>query len=205
LNEARQPGAWLEGDRLFFNGNAFADVRDIRLAGRHNIENTLAAALAAGLAGASLEAIASAVRTFTAVEHRLEFVRQLRGVRFYNDSKATSVDATLKALDALDPPLWLILGGEDKGSDYRILREPVAEKVKTALLIGSAAPKIREQLNGSVELIEVETMKDAVAVAHTAAQAGDTVLLAPACASFDQFENFEHRGRVFKDLVNRLE
>jgi UDP-N-acetylmuramoylalanine--D-glutamate ligase len=178
---------------------------DIPIRGRHNVENVMAAAAAARLAEVSLDAIASAVRTFHAVEHRLEFVRNVSGVDFYNDSKATSVDATLKALEAFDGGLWVILGGKDKGSDYTLLRAPLAAKAHAALLIGAAAPKIAGQIESSVAILDMKTIDAAVREAYARAQPGDTVLLAPACASFDQFESFEHRGRVFKSLVQQLE
>jgi len=177
---------------------------DVPIRGRHNLENVLAGALAAAGTGVPNEKIVAAVRTFRAVEHRLEFVRNVSGVDFYNDSKATSVDATLKAVDAFPGNLWVILGGKDKGLDYAALREPLAEKARAALLIGAAAPKIAAQLDGAVRLIDGKTMDRAIALAFEEAQPGDTVLLAPACASFDQFRNYEHRGQVFKEAVRSL-
>jgi UDP-N-acetylmuramoylalanine--D-glutamate ligase len=165
----------------------------------------LAASIAAARAGVGREAIAAAVRSFQAVEHRLEYVRSLRGVDFYNDSKATSVDATLKALDAFPAGLWVILGGKDKGLDYAPLRAPLAARARAVLLIGAAANKIAAQLEGAVPLVKSGTLEAAVEHAFRNARAGDTVLLAPACASFDQFNSFEHRGEVFKGIVNRLE
>ncbi len=199
------PGLYLEGGRLCWEGRPFMEVRQIPLRGRHNIENTLAAAGAAHLAGASLEAIAAAVRSFPGVEHRLEFVAQVGGVDFYNDSKATNVDATRKALDAFPGGLWVILGGKDKGAPYAPLLEPLREKARAALLIGAAAPLIAAQLRGAVPLIACGVLEEAVRAAYRQAAPGDTVLLAPACASFDQFENFEQRGRRFKELVAELE
>jgi UDP-N-acetylmuramoylalanine--D-glutamate ligase len=204
LRRPVEPGLWLAGGRLYAEGDAFLDAADIPLRGSHNIENVLAASSAAWLAGARLPAIAAAVRTFPGVEHRLEFVRTWRGIDFYNDSKATNVDATLKAIDAFAGPLWVILGGKDKGSDYRPLSGPLSEKAKAALLVGAATPIIAGHLHGAVPLIECGTIEAAVRRAASEASAGDTVLLAPACASFDQFENFEHRGRVFKELVQQL-
>jgi UDP-N-acetylmuramoylalanine--D-glutamate ligase len=180
------------------------NASEIPIRGRHNIENVLAAALAAAGAGLNPETIAAGVRTFRAVEHRLEFVRSVNGVDFYNDSKATSVDATLKAVDAFPGNLWVILGGKDKGLDYTALREPLAAKAKAALLIGAAAPKIAAQLDSAVRIEHAKTIDAAVALAFREAKPGDTVLLAPACASFDQFRSFEHRGEVFKRLVNEL-
>jgi UDP-N-acetylmuramoylalanine--D-glutamate ligase len=140
------------------------------------------------------------------VEHRLEFVRSARGVDFYNDSKATNVDATLKALDAFEGGLWVILGGEGKkGSDYTLLIDALRKKARAVLLIGAGAPIIAAQLKDRVPLIRSGTVEEAIREAYVRASPGDTVLLAPADASFDQFENYEHRGRVFKQVVGELE
>jgi UDP-N-acetylmuramoylalanine--D-glutamate ligase len=190
---------------LILQGHPLMRAADVPIRGRHNLENVLAGALAAAGTGVPNEKIVAAVRTFRAVEHRLEFVRNVSGVDFYNDSKATSVDATLKAVDAFPGNLWVILGGKDKGLDYAALREPLAEKARAALLIGAAAPKIAAQLDGAVRLIDGKTMDRAIALAFEEAQPGDTVLLAPACASFDQFRSYEHRGEVFKQIVNQLQ
>jgi len=202
-------GAYVRGEEIVFRQDGAEEtllkLADIPLAGGHNVENVLAAAAAARLAGASAAAIAKGVRTFAGVEHRLEFVAEVAGVRYYNDSKATNVDATLKALDAFPGRILVILGGKDKGSDYTLLQKPLREKAILALLIGSAAKKIEKQISGSVALERAETLERAVETASHAAQRGDVVLLAPACASFDQFQNYEHRGRVFKDLVKQLE
>jgi UDP-N-acetylmuramoylalanine--D-glutamate ligase len=196
---------FLEGDVIHLEGSALLDVHDLRLRGRHNYENVMAAALIARRAGASLEQIASAAVTFAPVEHRLEFVRNIDGVDYYNDSKATSVDATLKAIDAFPGGLWVILGGKDKDSDYTVLRAPLRAKARAALLIGAAAPKIARHLgDASVPVIQCGTLAAAVEKASRSAVPGHTVLLAPACASFDQFDTYEHRGRVFKELVNAL-
>lgn len=202
FSSTRPAEAYLAGNKVWLNGELLIDASEIPIRGRHNLENAMAAALAARIAGSS--GIAGAMRRFQAVEHRLEFVRNLSGVDFYNDSKATSVDATLKALDTFDGGLWVILGGKDKGSDYTVLRKPLA-KARGALLIGSAAAKIAAELQGFVPLIHAGTLDCAVKQAWAAARPGDTILLAPACASFDQFESYEHRGRVFKDLVRQLE
>ena len=200
-----EPGAWLCGDTLVLDGKALMPAGDIPIRGRHNVENVLAASIAAARAGVSHAGIASAVGTFRAVEHRLEFVRSVSGVEFYNDSKATSVDATLKALDAFAGGLWVILGGKDKGLEYTALRAPLAAKAHAALLIGAAAPKIAEQLQGAVPLVSAGTIEAAIAHAYAHAVPGDTVLLAPACASFDQFQSYEHRGQFFKQIVNQLQ
>jgi UDP-N-acetylmuramoylalanine--D-glutamate ligase len=199
------PGVSLRDGAVWFGDEMLMPAAEIPIRGRHNVENAMAAAAACRMAGASLPQIASAVRTFHAVEHRLEFVRNVSGVDFYNDSKATNVDATLKALDAFPGGLWVILGGKDKGSDYTVLRQPLAEKARAVMLIGAAAGKIREQIAGAVRLVDAKTLDVAVRNAYAAAQPGETVLLAPACASFDQFENYEHRGRVFKSVVAELE
>jgi UDP-N-acetylmuramoylalanine--D-glutamate ligase len=177
---------------------------DIPIPGLHNIENVMAAAAVAHIVGVTNEEIAAAVRTFKAVEHRLEFVAEINGVRFYNDSKATSVDATMKAIDSFEGNLWVILGGKDKGSDYTRLRHRLTRKARAALLIGAAADKIAAELEGATRLVRSGTLEQAVATAWAEAVPGDTVLLAPACSSFDQFNSYEHRGRVFKDLVNAL-
>jgi len=203
-------GAFVHGESILFvpregaKAEPVMPVAEISLAGAHNVENVLAAVCAARLAGVDGETIRAAVRGFKAVEHRLEFVREVGGVRYYNDSKATNVDATMKAVEAFAGGIYLILGGKDKGSDYRVLEPLLRERVKTVITIGSAAEKIERQLDGVVKIERAETLEGAVASAHAAAVAGDTVLLAPACASFDQFENYEQRGRVFKELVQAL-
>jgi UDP-N-acetylmuramoylalanine--D-glutamate ligase len=197
-------GASLCADKLILDGKLLMQASEIPIRGRHNVENVLAASIAAARAGVTHAQIAAAVRTFKAVEHRLEFVRNVSGIDFYNDSKATSVDATLKALDAFPGGLWVILGGKDKGLDYAALRAPLAAKAHAALLIGMAAGKIADQLSGTVPLVDTKTLDAALSYAYTHAAPGDTVLLAPACASFDQFKSYEHRGEVFKQIVNDL-
>jgi UDP-N-acetylmuramoylalanine--D-glutamate ligase len=179
-------------------------VAEIPLAGAHNLENVLAAATAARLAEVDAATIGKAIRSFSGVEHRLEFVTDVGGVRYFNDSKATNVDATLKALDAFPGRILIILGGKDKGSDYTVLQKPLREKAILALLIGAAADKIENQIAGSVAIERAGTLQYAVEVAAQTAKSGDVVLLAPACASFDQFQSYEHRGRVFKELVRGL-
>jgi len=198
------PGACLRGDEIVLDDARLMKASEVPLRGVHNLENIMAAASIARLAGASHEQIRDAVMTFPGVEHRLEFVRAADGVAYYNDSKATNVDATLKAINAFDGGLWIILGGKDKNSDYTVLRGPLAAKARAALLIGAAAQKIEDQLRGSVEMIRCGTMDAAIREARSRASQGETVLLAPACASFDQFENFEHRGREFKRMVREL-
>ena len=202
-------GAFVREDEIVFRQDGeeetVLNLRDIPLVGAHNIENVLAAVAATRLAGADPAAIARGVRSFAGVEHRLEFVAEIGGVRYYNDSKATNVDATLKALDAFPGRILIVLGGKDKGSDYTLLQKSLSEKAILALLIGAAAEKIEKQITGSVAIERAGTIERAVEIASHAARPGDVVLLAPACASFDQFQNYEHRGRVFKELVHQLE
>jgi UDP-N-acetylmuramoylalanine--D-glutamate ligase len=202
-------GAWVRGEDIVIahrGKEEFVMKRgEIPLAGAHNLENVLAAVMAARLARVDAATIGRGVRSFKGVEHRLEFVAEIRGVRYYNDSKATNVDATLKALDAFPGRILLILGGKDKGSDYTVLQQPLRAKAILALLIGAAAEKIETQIAGSVAIERAGTLERAVEIASQAARVGDIVLLAPACASFDQFQNYEHRGRVFKELVRGLQ
>jgi UDP-N-acetylmuramoylalanine--D-glutamate ligase len=202
-------GAFVQKDEVVFRHEGKEEVvlklQDIPLAGAHNVENVVAAVAATRLAGASSSAIAKGIRSFSGVEHRLEFVAEIGGVRYFNDSKATNVDATMKALEAFPGRILVILGGKDKGSDYTALQKLLREKVILALLIGAASEKIEKQIAGSVAIERAGTIERAVEIASHAARPGDVVLLAPACASFDQFENYEHRGRNFKDLVHQLE
>jgi UDP-N-acetylmuramoylalanine--D-glutamate ligase len=201
-------GAWLEGGYVVFREGGDAAVepviplKEIPLKGAHNVENVLAAVCAARLAGAEAGAIRSAIKDFRAVEHRLEYVATINGVEFYNDSKATNVDATAKAVAAFSSGIHLILGGKDKGSDYTTLTPLLQERVCAVYTIGSAAAKIESQLRGVVSLHTCETLPNAVNAAAMAARPGDVVLLAPACSSFDQFDSYEHRGRIFKELVS---
>jgi UDP-N-acetylmuramoylalanine--D-glutamate ligase len=179
----------------------------MKLRGMHNVEN-VAAAFAAGIAaGASLDSMNGTVKRFDPVEHRLEFVTEIDGVKFYNDSKATSVDATLKALEAFaseSGKVVLILGGRGKKAAYAPLEPLVRAKVRKLVLIGEDAETIENELGTSAPFERAADMKDAVARSYEAAEKGDVVLLAPACASFDMFESFEHRGAVFKEEVGAL-
>src|SRR5689334_7367379 len=146
----------------------------------------------------------SAVKEFKSVKHLLEFVTTINGVAFYNDSKATNVDATMKALESFPGNIHIILGGKDKGSDYTVLIPLLRERAKRIYLIGAASDKIASQIQNSTAIVRSGTLERAVRQAFEAGKSGDVVLLAPACASFDQFENYEHRGRVFKELVRAL-
>ena len=201
-------GAFLRDDQIIFRHEGseveLARLADIQLRGQHNVENVLASCAAAYLAGAVPAAIAAGVKSFRGVEHRLEFVAELSGVQYYNDSKATNVDAAVKAVEAFPGPLVVILGGRDKGSPYAPLREPLHERARLALLIGESAEKIAADLGDAVAFENAGTLQQALHIAARHVQPGDTVLLAPACSSFDQFENYEHRGRAFKELVAQM-
>lgn len=180
-------------------------LSELQLKGAHNHENVLAAVCSAMVAGCDPAAIRKAVGEFKAVEHRLEFVATVNGVQYYNDSKATNVDATIKALESFSKNIHIILGGKDKGSDYTVLKPLLSERAKRVYTIGAAAEKIEKHLGGVVDLVRSGTLENAVAQATAAAEKGDVVVLAPACASFDQFNSYEHRGKVFKELVRGLE
>ena len=197
-------GVFLRGRELIYQGQVLLNVDEMKLRGMHNVEN-VAAAFAAGIAaGASIESMNGTAKRFNPVEHRLEFVTEIRGVKFYNDSKATSVDATLKALEAFahEPgKVVLILGGKGKKAPYAPLESLVRAKVRKLVLIGEDAETIENELGTSAPFERASDMKDAVARSYAAAEKGDVVLLAPACASFDMFESFEHRGKVFKEEV----
>jgi UDP-N-acetylmuramoylalanine--D-glutamate ligase len=173
------------------------------LKGNHNVENVLAGVCAGVLMECSPEQISGAIRAFKAVEHRLEYVATIGGVEYYNDSKATNVDATIKALESFPANIHLILGGKDKGSDYTVLNDLLRQRVKRVYTIGAAAAKIESQIKAA-EIVHAGSLEEALRRAHASAETGDIVLLAPACASFDQFNSYEHRGRVFKDVVRGL-
>ena len=208
---AKEPGPWMIAAKdgvITVDEQVLLPVEAIPLRGQHNVENVMAAAAATWLANVALDDIEAAIRTFPGVEHRLEFVREVAGVRYYNDSKATNVDATEKALDAFEGGLWVILGGKDKQSDYRGLAGRLRRKARKILLIGMAAGIIRRQLEEvepGLPFLDCGTLAEAIRVGHAGGQQGDTVLLAPACASFDQFQSYEHRGRVFKEVVHNLQ
>lgn len=204
-----QRGAWVSDGRIVFRDAAGQQeimlVADIPLKGAHNVENALAGVCVGMLAGSRPERIREAIRNFKAVEHRLEFVARIRNVDYYNDSKATNVDATIKALESFPANIHLILGGKDKGSDYSVLNDLLRQRVKRVYTIGAAAAKIESQIKGAADIFHAETLEKAILRAAQDSQPSDIVLLAPACASFDQFDSYEHRGRVFKDVVKSLE
>ena len=203
-----EQGTWVSEGQIVFRSSetrrAVMPVSEIPLKGNHNLENVLAAVCAGGLMRCGADRIRGAVRAFKAVEHRLEFVASIRGVQYFNDSKATNVDATIKALESFPAKIHLILGGKDKGSDYSVLNDLLRQRVKKVYTIGTAAAKIESHIRGAAEMVHAETLESALKRAAATAVAGDVVLLAPACASFDQFKSYEHRGRVFKDAVRAL-
>ncbi len=203
-------GTFLSNGMVMFRASEQASpvpifpLADIPLKGEHNVENVLAAVCAACVANIPGALIGKTVASFHAVEHRLEFVAAIHGVDYYNDSKATNVDATAKAIASFPGNIHLILGGKDKNSDYTQLHALLRARVKAVYTIGSAAEKIEGQIGGMARVVKAGTLDVAVGKAAGEAVAGDVVLLAPACSSFDQFENYEHRGRAFKQAVMTL-
>jgi UDP-N-acetylmuramoylalanine--D-glutamate ligase len=200
-------GSLVRGGRIVFRDargeREIMPIEEITLKGAHNLENVLAAAAMGILAGVEPAKVRRAVKDFKAVEHRLEYTATVRGVQYFNDSKATNVDATIKALESFPGNIHLILGGKDKGSDYSVLNDLLKARVKRVYTIGAAAQKIEAQISG-VDVTSAGTLDQAVRKASEYAGRGDIVLLAPACASFDQFQSYEQRGRVFKEVVHAL-
>ena len=196
-----------QGDIYWRNGKREEKIMptsEIPLKGAHNLENVLAAVAVGRLFGCDALSIRNAVCQFKGVEHRLQHVATIGAVEYYNDSKATNVDATIKAIESFPGNIHLILGGKDKDSDYTQMNDLLRERVKRVYTIGAAAEKIRTHVQSAVEVLPCRTLDNAVERAHDLAKSGDIVLLAPACSSFDQFENYEHRGRTFRWLVERL-
>lgn len=208
LSKNLKNGCYAENDKIYFSENGkitFSCSREeILLKGDHNLSNAMAVITAAKISGLENELIIDALKTFQGVEHRLELVREINGVKFINDSKATNIDSVWYALKSFDNPIFLILGGQDKGNDYNQIKELVEAKVKKIYAIGSSAEKV---FNFFHKLVKVElkpTMEDVVTSVVSEAREGDIVLLSPACASFDMYQNYEHRGRVFKEAVKTL-
>lgn len=206
-----EAGVYLAADAVVADGVTARAARveiirreEIPLPGSHNLENVLAASAAGLLCGCPADQIREAVRGFKGLAHRLEPVRKRNGVLYVNDSKATTVVALAKALESFSEPIVLIAGGRNKGAEFNLLRDLVSHRVKTAVLIGEARPTLRAAWNGAAPLIEAGSLEEAVRVAAQTAAAGDIVLLAPACASFDMFRDFEDRGNRFKEIVNGL-
>ncbi len=208
VNKRLSVGAFVEDGKMRVTiGSATHDIIDIEnisIRGRHNLQNAMAATLAAREMGISAASIRSTLRNFKGVEHRLEFVREVNGVAYVNDSKATNVDSVWYALQSFERPLVLLLGGRDKGNDYSILTDLVKKHVKAIIAIGESAGKVIDAFQNVLPVRSAASMPEAVQIATELATRGDTVMLSPACASFDWFENYEHRGKIFKELVNKL-
>ena len=202
-----EEGAFVAGDHLVWRGEGPEErlpLRNLGLRGVHNVENIMAAVCAAKAVGVDGRHIRSAARRFRGIEHRLEFVRELDGVSYYNDSKGTNTGAVRKSLASFDGPVVLIAGGVHKGGSYRVLEPLVRERVRKLILLGASAGLMREDLGGSADTVTVKDYPAAVREARDAARSGDVVLLSPACSSFDMFEDYAERGRVFKELVRAL-
>jgi len=201
-------GAYLDGERIMLKvPGLFEEVcrrSDMKIMGNHNVENAMAAATYAQLCGCPLDVIRQVLRDFPGLEHALEVVRDRRGVRFVNDSKGTNVDATLRALESIEQPIWLIAGGRDKGGDFSRLVPTIQQRVRRLVLIGEAAPLIANAVPHHDMIDRAATLREAVEIAAAGAAAGDVVLLSPACASFDMFADYQDRGRQFKALVQSL-
>ncbi len=208
LKEKQKEGAWLENETIKMNieNKTLEMNRDIlALEGQHNVKNTMAASLAALLVNVRKETIRQSIQTFQGVPHRLEKVLKINHVEYINDSKATNVNATYYALDGIKKPIVWIVGGVDKGNDYKELMPMVREKVKAIVCLGMDNSKIKEAFGNVIDLIvETYSMEEAVKVAYKISERGDSVLLSPACASFDLFENYEDRGNQFKRAIKNL-
>jgi len=202
-------GLYLDGNvmilsNLYGRREEVCRIDALQVKGVHNIENAMAAAAVAALAGCPMDAISQGLRVFRGLEHVMEVVRVLRGVAYVNDSKGTNVDATIKALESVPAPVILIAGGREKGGEYPGLAEVVRHKAKRVILLGEARARLREVLAGACLITEAASLRDAVRDAASTAAAGDTVLLSPACASFDMFADYKDRGRQFKEAVHEL-
>ncbi len=199
-----EAGVWVDGCQINYGDTTIASTEDIHIPGRHNVSNVLAALGMMMIGKFPVEKVREGIRAFRGVEHRIERVLEWKGVTYYNDSKATNIDSLRVALKSFEYPVILIAGGEGKGADYRVLVPLVREKVRLLLTIGKDAPLLEDAFAPVVPVRRAHTLEEAVRQAAAAAVPGDVVLLSPACASFDQFDNFEHRGRVFKAIVRRM-
>ena len=200
-------GIFFNGTDIVFRSEAAEETYPtggLKISGIHNIENAMAAIGAARALGAGREAIIEALKSFHGLSHRMEFVRELEGVRYVNDSKATNVGATIKALKGIEGRVVLIAGGRDKGGDYGEMREVLKDKVKLLVVMGEAAERIKASLGSDVEIQEADDLSSALRLASRGATPGDTVLLSPACSSFDMFGSYEERGLEFKRLVEAM-
>ena len=204
--EASQGAFATEGEIVWRgeNGEEHFPLARIKIHGVHNVENMMAAVAVAELIGVPAEIIQDVLEAFSGLEHRLEFVREMKGIRFYDDSKGTNVGAVVKSLASFSGPVVLIAGGVDKGGDYRILEDAVKRKVRKLVLFGQAKEIIRKALGHLTETQIVEGLDSAVQAAYQSALPGDVVLLSPACSSFDMFQNYAERGKAFQALVHDL-
>jgi len=202
-------GAYVDNGKIYFNNGEkteeVLDIKDIKIPGDHNVRNIMAAIIACKLLNIDLDLIKKSILSFTGVEHRIEFVREVDGVKYYNDSKGTNPDSTEVAVAAMDGDVVLIAGGYDKGADFDNLIEKSKDKIKTAILFGETAEKISNSCKKSgVEFYITEDLKKTVELARKLSSSGDDVLLSPACASWDMYKSYEIRGQHFKDLVKEL-
>ncbi len=208
MNKEPQKGAFIKDGTMTIAVNddkVTMSVDDFKIKGKHNQYNTMAAGIAAATLGIRKEKIREAVTTFESLEHRMEYVATVKGVEYINDSKATNINSTWFALESMEKPTILILGGVDKGNDYEVLKDLVKEKVKAIVCLGLDNRKIHEAFGDTVALmVNTTNAEDAVKAAYHFAEKGDVVLLSPACASFDLFKNYEDRGDQFKKAVREL-
>jgi len=210
LSEVTEAGSFIKNGKLIYFDKVkditeeIMETREINIRGNHNLYNSLAAVISARAFEIKKEIIAETLRKFPGVEHRIEFVRELNGIKFYNDSKATNIDSLIVALESFDGNVILILGGREKGNDYSRIDALVNDRVKKIIAIGETREKIYDHYKGKKEIETAETFEDAIRKSYKSGVKGDSVLLSPACKSFDMFENFEHRGSEFKKFVNKL-
>jgi UDP-N-acetylmuramoylalanine--D-glutamate ligase len=208
LKEEIDYGCYCSNDNIYYKENGKelfkCSLEDINLKGEHNYANAMSVIIAAKIMGLDNNKIKKALGSFQGVEHRLEFVREINGVKYINDSKATNIDSVWYALRSFNNPIFLILGGQDKGNDYNQIKDLVLEKVKKIYAIGSSADKIFDFFHSIVKVEIQPSMEASVAVSNKEARENDIVLLSPACASFDMYQNYEHRGKVFKEAVKKL-
>jgi len=207
LNSRPKQGAFSDGETIYLRLNGMEEeysLTQVPLKGIHNVENMMAAVVASRLYGCSKKAIEIALGQFKGLEHRLEFVREIGGILFYNDSKGTNVGSVVKSLQSFSTPIHLIAGGKDKRTDLTPLREFIRNRVKELILIGEARERMSRELGGLTTTLMAQTLEEAVQIAYSHAEAGEVILLSPACSSFDMFKDYRERGKVFKEIVNRL-
>jgi UDP-N-acetylmuramoylalanine--D-glutamate ligase len=207
LSRPLPEGVFRDGEKIVYRGGFFEEKYDtslLRVRGHQNLENAMAAIGAARRMGVPSDAVREGLAAFAGLPHRVEFVREVHGVSFFNDSKGTNVGAVLKCLEGFPEPVVLIAGGKDKGVDFRPLRDPLGRKARAAILVGEAQGRMKRELMGSVPILLAGSLDEAVSQAAECAREGDVVVLSPACSSFDMFRNFEERGEAFREAVRRL-